>query len=339
MNRRGIISVGNWLVDSIKFIDVYPTQGNLVTIRRIEEGLGGCAHNVLGDLAALGSGIPLFAGGCVGRDDYGKKALNAIKAYGIDDSNMKILDGVPTSYTDVMSEIGGSGSRTFFHCRGANAQLDAETVLGCDCNARIFHLGYLLLLDGMDAPDEEYGVVAARVLKSLQEKGYKTSVDVVSEEGDRFRSIVLPCLKYVDYLIINEVEAGACLGRQLREEDGSIVPEKVIEAACELLGEGVRDICAIHFPEGGVAVNAEGEHVFCPSDKVSVEQIVSTVGAGDAFCAGALFAIHEGYPLERMVRFANTCARFNLRSATSVGGAPTLEEVNEYLKDKTEKTQ
>ena len=332
--RKGIISVGNWLVDSIKFIDVFPTKGNLVTIRRVEEGLGGCAHNVLGDLAALKSGLPLYAGGCVGDDQHGKMALDAIRSYGIDASNMKVLRDVPTSYTDVMSEIGGSGSRTFFHCRGANAMLDAEAVLSCDCNAKIFHLGYLLLLDSMDAPDTEYGVVAARVLKSLQDKGYKTSVDVVSEEGDRFRSVVLPCLKYVDYLIINEVEAGACLGRNLREKDGSIVPEKALEAAKALMGEGVREVCAIHYPEGGVAANASGETSVRYSDMVPVSEIVSTVGAGDAFCAGSLYALHEGYGLGRMLDFAIACARFNLRSATSVGGAPTLKEIEEYLKCK-----
>lgn len=61
-NRRGIISVGNWVVDTIKFIDRYPTKGNLTTIARVNEGLGGCAHNVLVDLAKLRSGIPLYAG-------------------------------------------------------------------------------------------------------------------------------------------------------------------------------------------------------------------------------------------------------------------------------------
>ena len=44
--RKGIVSAGNWLVDTIKFIGTYPTAGNLVTIERIESGFGGCSHNV-----------------------------------------------------------------------------------------------------------------------------------------------------------------------------------------------------------------------------------------------------------------------------------------------------
>lgn len=331
MERKGIIGVGNWLVDSIKFIDIYPTKGNLTNIHRVEEGLGGCAHNVLIDLAKLESGLPLYAGGCIGKDKYGQMVLDAIKEHGLDGSSMVIRDDVATSYTDVMSEIGGTATRTFFHCRGANAALSPEMVLAADCPAKIFHLGYLLLLDQMDAEDPEYGVVAARVLKALQEKGYKTSVDVVSEESDRFRKIVLPCLKYTDYLIINEVEAGACCSEKLRDEDGRILIDKVEAAAERLMQEGVGELCVIHFPEGGFAIAKDGKRCYMPTDMLPLDQIVSSVGAGDAFCAGSLYAIHEGYDLESMLSFANACARFNLSSGTSTGGAPTLEQVRKHL--------
>jgi sugar/nucleoside kinase (ribokinase family) len=183
----------------------------------------------------------------------------------------------------------------------------------------------------MDAEDPEFGVVAARVLKGLLAKGYKTSVDVVSEESDRFRRIVLPCLKYTDYLIINEVEAGACCNEKLRDEDGKILIDKVREAAHKLIEGGVRELCVIHFPEGGLAVSKDGKEHYMPTDMIPLSEIVSSVGAGDAFCAGCLYAIHEGYPLEKMLAFANACARFNLSSGTSTGGAPTLEQVNAHL--------
>jgi len=331
MERKGIISVGNWVVDSVKFIDIYPTKGNLTSIQKVEEGLGGCAHNVLVDIAKMKSGIPLYAGGCIGKDDHGQMCLDAIKENGIDGSNMKVLDDVATSYTDVMSEIGGTATRTFFHYRGANAKLDVDQVLASDCPAKIFHLGYLLLLDSLDKADPEYGVAAARALDGLQKKGYKTSVDVVSEEGDRYRSVILPCLKYTDYLIINEVEAGACLATDLRDANGKVEIERVLEAAQKLLEMGVKELVVIHFPEGGVAAAKDGSVEFVPSKLVPLNEIVSTVGAGDAFCAGSLYAIHEGYSLDHMLRFANASARFNLRSATSTAGAPTLEELNNYL--------
>ena len=329
MERKGIISVGNWLVDSVKFIDVYPAKGNLANISRVEKGLGGCAHNVLVDLARLESGLPLYAGGCIGNDEYGQMVQDAIREHKIDGSNMVIKEDVATSYTDVMSEIGGTATRTFFHCRGANAALSPEMVLGAECPAKIFHLGYLLLLDQMDAPDPEYGVVAARVLEGLLAKGYKTSVDVVSEESDRFRSIVLPCLKYTDYLIINEVEAGACCNEKLRDADGRIIIEKVREAAHRLIEGGVRELCVIHFPEGGFAVSEDGSEHYMPTDMIPLSEIVSSVGAGDAFCAGCLYAIYHNYSDKEMLEFASAAAACNLLEVNSVDG---MKERNEILK-------
>ena len=264
MYRRGIISAGTWLVDNVKIIEQYPARGNLTTISRVEKGLGGCSHNVLADLAGLGTDLPLYAGGCIGRDALGDYVQREIARLGIDGHNMLVLPDAATSYTDVMSERDG-GIRTFFHFRGANARLGAEQVLQMETQARIFHLGYLLLLDELDSPDPEYGVVAARVLKGLQRQGYETSVDVVSEEGDRFRRIVEPCLPYIDYLIVNEIEAGAVCGLQLRDPEGVLLHDRMEEAAETLVQRGVGRLCAIHCPEGGYARTRDGESSWCSS--------------------------------------------------------------------------
>ena len=329
--RNGIITMGNWVVDTVKFIDVYPSRGNLTSITGVDAGLGGCAHNVLVDLAAMRSGIPLYAGGCIGADDNGRMCLEACDRYGIDRSNMRVLEGEHTSYTDVMQETGGNAARTFFHYRGANARLGVEQVLSARSDARIFHLGYLLLLDSLDAEDPEYGVAAARALDGLLKQGYETSVDVVSEESDRYRRVVLPCLKYTDYLIINEVEAEKITGLSLRDSSGDIRISDVGQAARWLLDAGVRKLVIIHFPEGGLVAGKDGTLCSAPSFSPAREEIISTVGAGDAFCAGALYAIHEGFRAEALLDFASASARFNLFSSTSTGGAPTLDTLEAYI--------
>lgn len=327
--RRGIISAGNWLSDTIKFISHYPAVGNLVTIEKIDQGFGGCAHNVLADLARMQTGIPLYAGGCVGKDALGDEIFSTCEKLGINADGMCRVDAA-TSYTDVMADM-SNGTRTFFHHRGANAEFGPEHVEKITAEAKIFHLGYLLLLDRMDAKDEEYGVVAARVLDGLQKRGYKTSVDVVSEEGNRFREVILPCLKYMDYFIVNEVEAGACFGRSLRDAEGNILLDEVRAAAHFLMDKGVGEAVAIHFPEGGFALNKAGEECYEPSFRVEPSEIVSSVGAGDAFCAAMLYALHEELPLSKSLRVANAAARFNLFSATSTDGAPTIAEIEEFL--------
>ncbi len=329
--RKGFVSAGNWLVDFVKMIEKYPSAGNLVSIDSIEVGLGGCSHNVLVDLARMETRLPLYAGGCVGDDDNGKYVLREIEKHHIDGRHMTVIPVEYTSYTDVMSDKTAC-TRTFFHYRGANAHLDVCHLEKMDTDARIFHLGYLLLLDKLDAADEEYGVRAARALDMLQQMGYKTSVDVVSEESDRFAKIILPCLPYTDYLIINEIEAAKCSGQPIRMADGSFDMENLKSTAAYILNKGVGQQVTIHFPEGGFTIRKDGTQAFVPSFKTPAEDIVSTVGAGDAFCAGMLYAIHEEYPIEEALRFANACAKFNLGSATSTGGAPTLEKILNFLK-------
>jgi sugar/nucleoside kinase (ribokinase family) len=328
--RNGIISVGNWLVDILKFIEEYPAPGNLTVITDEMTGLGGCSHNVLVDLAKLKTGLPLYAGGCIGNDAYGALVMDEIRKNSVDARYMVSIEGMSTAYTDVMIPVDGS-TRTYFHHKGANAQLDLCHFENIDVPAKIFHLGYLLLLDKLDAPDDAYGVKAARVLDSLQKKGYKTSIDVVSREGSLFRNVIFPCLPYVDYMIVNEVEAGECFGEALRSAKGEILLDKVKEAGCFLLNKGVNEHCVIHFPEGGYAVTAKGEEHFEPSIRISQKEIVSPVGAGDAFCAGMLYMLHEEKTLEESLIFANTSARFNLMHIASTGGAQTWEVIHEFI--------
>ena len=329
--RRGIISAGNWLIDHLKVIDSWPDKGNLTTITTVAgNALGGCSHNVLVDLARLQTDLPLWAGGIVGDDSDGTFVMDEIRKYGIESSYMSVRKGVTTSFTDVMSET-QTGARTFFHYRGSNALLDYPDFINMDTPAKIFHLGYLLLLDTLDSPEAEYGTVAAKVLHLLKSKGYETSIDVVSEQGDRFRSIVVPSLKYVDYLVCNEVEAGASAGIELRNANG-LCRDNLPKVAEYLFEKGVAQLVVIHFPEGGFAMRRNGEQLSTDSFPVSSSEIKSTVGAGDAFCAGALYAIHEGWPLADLLNFASANARFNLLSESSTGGAAPLQQVQEFIK-------
>ena len=76
----------------------------------------------------------------------------------------------------------------------------------------------------MDVADEQFGTRAGRLLAAAQAAGLKTSVDVVSEDSHRFTMLVRPALKYVDYCILNEIEAGKTAGFQVRTPEGRLDP-------------------------------------------------------------------------------------------------------------------
>ena len=333
MERKGIIGVGNWIVDSVKFITVYPQKGNLTNIVGQDQGLGGCAHNVLADLASLKSGLPLYAGGCIGDDEYGRMCLDACDRLGIDRANIKTLPGEATSYTDVMSEIEGGRARTFFHCRGANAEFNPADLDRIDVPAKFFYLGYLLLLDSFDRIDSATGKPAAvKALASMREKGYKTIVDFVSDAPERFRTVVLPALPEIDILIVNEIEAQACCGSVLR--DGDRLNAAGLPAAIDRLFElGVRETAIIHFPEGAAGRTRDGEYFCSPSIRIAAADIAGTTGAGDAFAAGTIYALHQGWAVEDAVRLGSASSYFNLLSPTATAGAVPLAKMTEFLKN------
>jgi sugar/nucleoside kinase (ribokinase family) len=321
--RRGVLAGGNWIIDQVKLIDVFPQLESLANIRGQSQGTGGAPYNVLIDLARLGCDLPLFAAGLVGKDALGDIIVEDCRKHKIDTRCLRATTEADTSYTDVMTEQ-SNGRRTFFHYRGANALWRGEDLEFTRIRAAIFHLGYLLLLDALDESDSKFGTKAARLLAAAQEAGMKTSVDLVSEDSDRFPRIVTPALRYVDYCILNEIEAGRTTGFKIRQPDGRLDTVALRHAAGALLQQGVRELVVIHFPEGGFARTRKGEDVWQPSLKLPDKFIAGTAGAGDAFCAGVLLGLHDGWDLPRSLHTGVCVAAASLSDPTCTAGIKPL---------------
>jgi len=332
MERRGITCAGNFIIDRIKIVDLWPDQGMLAMILEEKRSTGGCAYNVLKDLAKLKSGLPLCGIGVVSDDEDGNFILEDLKGYNVDTSQMQFVEGVPTSYTDVIT-VKETGDRTFFYNRGSNSLLDVDHFNLKMVQSKLFHIGYILLLDSLDAPDPEFGTRMARVLKLAKESGLKTSVDVVSESSYRFKELVPPALKYTDYLIINEIEAGRTAGYEIREKDGSVNVKHLEISLSVLLENGNSQLVCIHLPEGAYACENGGEPHFVPSHDPPDGFIKGTVGAGDAFCSGMLYGIHQGWDLDRTMRFANAMACWCLTDTTTTGGMRTIEDTEKLMEE------
>jgi sugar/nucleoside kinase (ribokinase family) len=322
--RSGVLSGGNWIIDQVKLIDVFPQREQLANIRsQVAFGTGGSPYNVLIDLARAGVDFPLFGAGLVGKDAFGEQILADCKKLKIDAKHLKATTSADTSYTDVMTEQNG-GRRTFFHYRGANALWRGEDLDFSRSKAKIFHLGYLLLLDALDESDAKFGTKAARLLSAAQEAGIKTSVDAVSEDSDRFAKVVTPALKFCDYCILNEIEAGKTTGFKIRQSDGKLDTVALRHAAGALLQMGVKEVVVVHFPEGAFARTRKGDDVWQSSLKLPDKYIAGTAGAGDAFCAGVLLGLHEGWELDVCLQTGVAMAAASLSDPTCTGGVKTL---------------
>lgn len=314
MNK--IAFCGSMIADVIKTVPVWPDKGMLVQVKSIRRQIGGAVCNSGVDLKTLDPSLEVCAVGAVGADENGDFVVRSLEAKGLDCSRVRRVEGVPTSFTDVMT-VESTGERTFFNMHGADSAIVPEDidVSGLDCD--IFHFGYLLLLDGMDAPDDEYGTKAARLLASVQAAGIKTSIDIVSEQSERFARVVRPALRYCDYCIVNEIEGSMATG----------VDKADLRGICEgLFAAGVREQAVVHCPSEGVSLDRGGSFVRVGSLNLPDGWIKGSVGAGDAFCAGVLYAIMKGFDAERALRLGSCAAAMNLAVTDSVSGARPYEE-------------
>lgn len=319
--RKGITVAGTILADIVKMIDAYPEKGMLTNISSVLRSVGGCVPNTGIDLARLG-GVPIYGMGRVGKDETGRWLIGKLQSEGIDTAGILETAGADTSFTDVMT-VKSTGERTFFNTRGANALFSGEDILAAE-PTEIVHIAYLLLLDSLDAPDETYGTRLAAVLAELQKRGVKTSIDVVSDTSDRFKRVVSPALKYCDYAILNELEAGFVAGVAPRDESGKLIKaniRKILESFCAM---GVAHV-VVHCPEGGFSLS-KGGYTEVPSLLLPKGYIKGSVGAGDAFCAGMLYGLYTNMGDAAALDLAACAAAANLSAPDSIGGARSLED-------------
>lgn len=316
--RSGILAAGNWIVDRVKVIDGYPEQDGLAQILEQFTSNGGSPYNLLKDLAKLSAPFPLAGSGLIGDDADGRYILQDCAAHGIDTQGLRTTAGAATSYTDVMT-VKSTGRRTFFYQAGTNRLLDTSDVALAGSTAKIFHLGYLLLLDKLDELGADGRTAAAKLFETAQSLGCKTSADVVSEDSDRVRGVVDASLSSINYFFLNEREAACISGARIVCSE-RIDWEGMSSAAGILIDRGVNDLVCIHCPQGTLARTSSGHELRQPSVELPAEKVAGAVGAGDAFAAGVLLGIHEGWELEPSLRLGVcTAASSLLHPASSAG--------------------
>ena len=312
--KKGIAVVGTVLVDNIYGLAAYPQAGELTKILSMDFSVGGMVPNDSVDMKKIAPQIPVYAVGKIGADDKGRYAANFLKEQGVDVSNLKIDEPQATSFTDVMSVIGGQ--RTFFTFAGANGTFGFGDVDWDKLDVEMFHLGYFLLLDKVDDGD------GLKLLQEAKRRGMKTSIDLVSENSDRY-ACVLPCLPFVDNLIVNETEAGKMCGVVATENN-------LVEVAQKLLEMGVNERVILHTPKTAVCVTKE-KVTQISSYVLPKGYIKGTTGAGDAFCSGALVAIYEGRTDEEILTLAQMAAVASLSEPDATSGVKEESVLKEIV--------
>ncbi|MDA7428652.1 carbohydrate kinase family protein [Primorskyibacter aestuariivivens] len=319
--RQGIACAGNWILDTVHTISHWPEKSGLAIIESQHIDLGGGPANVALGLRAMGVSYPVIPIGLIGSGGMGGEVLRLCVEAGLPIDGMKRTTLATTSQTHVMNVQGDS--RTFFHHRGANSLFDASSInldALSKAEIKLLYLGYLTLLDKLDEILPSGKTAAAHVLSEARANGIQTCVDLASFKSDTYQDIVKATLSEIDILFANELEAEEAAGVNLNR---GLDAEEMMKAARFLKSGGVRQAVIIHSPKN-VVWYGDNVQVAVTPEPIPPEEIISAVGAGDAFASGVLHGVHEDWPVESCLTFGIRAAAACLSGYTATDGLKTL---------------
>jgi sugar/nucleoside kinase (ribokinase family) len=309
INNKPIICLGILVADVVgKPLRAVPDPGRLVLVDEMSLHTGGCAINAATALARLG--LPVEVIGKVGSDAFGDFVLAALAERGIGCRGIKRDMEAGTSVTMVM--VAPDGERRFVHYIGANAHLTLDDIdLSMVQAASILHIAGSLVMPGMD------GQPTAELLRHARRAGVTTFLDTVWDDTGRWMDLLAPCLPYIDYFVPSLPEGQALTGL-----------DDPAEIAHALLECGVKTVGLKMGVDGCLMMTGDKPAHHFPAYQVDV---VDATGAGDAFAAGFIAGVWQGWPLEQTARFANAVGALCVTGLGAAGGVRSLPETLAFL--------
>lgn len=290
-------------------VDAVPAAGQLVSLDHYLLSAGGCACNTAADLRRLGYAPGVL--GKVGDDLFGGFVLRELERLGIDASYVKKSRTRPTSCTFILNVRGED--RRYIHCFGANADFSIQDIdWACLDGARALYVGGYLAMPSFRPAH------LVELFREARRRGVITALDVVIPAGaSSLLEDVRQALSFTDVFLPNDDEARALTGRADPLEQADVLA-------------GINPDCTIVITQGrrGVLVRRGSQTLRAGVFKVDS---IDESGSGDAFDAGFLAGMLEGWPLERSVQFASAVGASCTRALGCHAGVFTRPEAEEFL--------
>jgi ribokinase len=292
-----VLAVGDVNPDLLVTGDVTPRFGQTEQDVGARMTLGGSAAIFATGAARLGLRTALVA--TIGDDDLGRTTRAMLVARGVDDSVVSVDPDRPTGLSINLQR---GGDRAILTERGAMTALDvAAAIERVRAGVRHLHIASVFLIPAL-ASEGGALVAAARAA------GATVSVDTNFDPAERFAAP--DWLLDADVLMPNETEALALAA-----------PDDLLTAARQLAARGA--LVAVKRGSAGTLAVRGDEVVEVPAPDASGPD---SVGAGDSFDAGLVWALLDDRPLPEALEIACACGGLSLRAVGGVDGQATLEE-------------
>ena len=260
-------------------------------------------------LARLGA--PVALAGAIGRDRLGDFVAGWLDQAGVKTAGLKQSEAAATSTTVVVTDR--RLNRLSFHHPGAT-----DDYLVDDLPAALAQGAGVMLLATYTLLPRWRPDGFERALQQARQQGTVTALDIGPAIGRPAEFGELAgLLPYVDYFLGNQHELAVCTGA-----------DDLAAGIARVLAGGAACVVVKRGRHGAAVCSAGGDIQHIPGFAVDAR---FTVGAGDSFNAGLLFALHRGLALAEAVRFANAVAAAVVSAAQGALGAPTLAQVEAFL--------
>ncbi len=239
---------------------------------------GGKGANQAVAAARLGADVRMS--GCVGGDDFGRRLLAALREAEVNAEGVRVTGDVPTGLA--MISVDRAGENLITVAPGANHEVgvaDAAAAVGAPHDA---------LVISAEVPVRAIRAALARAHGTLCVLNLAPAPQIPEQAA----AIVADG---VEWLVVNESEAGAVLGRPV---EGL---KDAAQAAADLATAGARYAVVTAGAHGAALAGPDGDPRTIEAFDV---EAVDTVGAGDAFVGALAVTLAVGVPAAEAVRAA-----------------------------------
>lgn len=297
--------------------DLYSEEPHvpLPQVRRFSRYLGGSSANMAVGLARLGAEVGMVS--CLGDDSLSRFLIDFLEAEKVNTSHVKTAPGFLPSLCLTEVSPPDRFPQVFYRRDPVDTMLDAT-----DQDLNFAASGRMFVTNGTSlcgSPSRESTYLA---LERAKRAGTRVVLDVdyramswrKPEEAGLAARLALP---FVDVLIGNQLELKLFAG-----------VEDLDKATAKLRDAGVPTLVS-KLGEQGTRVITADDSVFLPPYSVDV---VSTIGAGDGFASGFLYAMLRDRPMLECLHYGNAAAAIVVSRLSCSEAMPVLEEVEQMIR-------